>query len=339
MKKTYCNPLAIPEIGYGRWLDCDLGSRNPDDFNDYRSISDPSVIYYEGKWILYPSYSVAYVTEDFVNWKHVDIGIPHARYSPAVVQFRGKWYLSGHGMTELFSADNPLGPFTVCGHFRGVKGNIIAPIDACFLADGDHLYMYWCAGRPPEPGMDAEHITRTVGVELDPDNPWQLLHEPVEINCFDPNVEWQRTGEYHQNCRMDWIEGQWMKKIGNRYYRLYSGAGTEYSSYVNGVCISEEGPLSGFHPQKKHDPLTQKRYGVTRGAGHGCLVDGPNGTLWVFYTCIFCLIIGANAVSVWILLGLMKMGNCTARLSQILPSMPPVFWLIQNAATALTGSL
>jgi len=24
-----------------------------------------------------------------------------------------------------------------------------------------------------------------------------------------------------------------------------------------------------------------------RGAGHGCLVDGPNNTLWVFYTCIF----------------------------------------------------
>ena len=79
-----------------------------------------------------------------------------------------------------------------------------------------------------------------------------------------------------------------MHKIGDRYYLLYSGSGTEFSTYACGIAISDEGPLSGFRPQKNHDPLTYKRHGLVRGAGHGCIVDGPGGTLWTFYTNTFC---------------------------------------------------
>jgi len=288
MKKyTYCNPLSVADIRSGRWLDTSLAGGNPRDYSDYRSISDPSVIYHDGKWIMYPSYSVAYVSEDFVHWKHVDIGVPTLRYSPAVVQFRGKWYLNGHGMSELYCSDSPLGPFEVCGHMTNCDGNVMRVADGCFLADGDRLYFYWCGSTPKGENDDIEHITCTLGVEMDPERPWQMLTKPVVINRYDPSVEWQRMGENHQNERMGWIEGQWMKKIGKRYYLLYSGSGTQYSTYVNGVAYSDEGPLSGFVPQKRHDPLTYKRHGIMRGAGHGCLTDGPNGTLWVFYTCIF----------------------------------------------------
>ena len=285
---TYCNPLSIPDVPSGRWLDTNQTGADPKDYKDYRSISDPSVVYHEGKWILYPSYAVAYVTEDFVHWKHVDIGIPHLRYSPAVVQFRGKWYLSGHSMPELYCADDPLGPFSLCGMVTDCHGNTAAPADACFLADGDRLYMYWIGCAAPEADCDVELATYTLGVELDPEKPWQMLHDPVVLNRYDPSVTWQRMGENHQNRRMGWIEGQWAKKIGSRYYLMYSGSGTQYSTYANGIAISEEGPLSGFRPQKKHDPFTYKRHGLVRGAGHGCLVDGPNGTLWTFYTNIFC---------------------------------------------------
>ena len=131
-------------------------------------------------------------------------------------------------------------------------------------------------------------MTGTAGVEMDPDKPWQMLSEPVMVNCFDPNQEWQCMGEMHQNERMGWIEGQWVKKIGNRYYLLYSGAATEFGTYANGVAYSDEGPLSGFRPQKNHNPFTEKRTGLVRGAGHGCLVEGPGRTLWTFYTNIFC---------------------------------------------------
>ncbi|MGN1346699.1 MAG: family 43 glycosylhydrolase, partial [Eubacteriales bacterium] len=224
---------------------------------------------------------------DFVHWKHVDIGVPHLRYSPAVVQFRGKWYLNGHSLSELYAADDPLGPFTLCGHMTDVHGNRMNPADGCFLADGDRLYFYWHAGKPAGEA-DVESFTATAGAEMDPDRPWQMKTEPVLINCFDPEREWQRMGEHHQNARMGWIEGQWMKKIGSRCYLLYSGCGTEYGAYTNGILYSDEGPLSGFRPQKRFDPFTEKRTGLVRGAGHGCLVDGPGGTLWTFYTNIFC---------------------------------------------------
>jgi hypothetical protein len=218
----------------------------------------------------------------------VDIGIPHLRYSPAVTQFRGKWYLAGHTMSELYCADDPLGPFTLCGHLTDARGRIAKPADTCFLADGDRLYMYWIECYPCPDDMDVETLTCTVGVEMDPDRPWQMLHEPVIINRYDPDQVWQRMGENHQNARMGWIEGQWMKKIGQRYYLLYSGSGTQYSTYANGIAISEEGPLSGFKPQKNHNPFTYKRHGLLRGAGHGCIADGPDGTLWTFYTNCFC---------------------------------------------------
>ncbi len=287
-QKTYCNPLSIADVKSGRWLDAKLTQANERDFKDYRSISDPSVVYYDGKWIMYPSYSVAYVSEDFVHWKHVDIGIPHLNYSPAVVCFRSKWYLIGHGMTEMYVADNPLGPFKFLGHMTDSDGNIIVTVDGCFLADNDRLYYYWCKNFSDSVMLDAERVVGTAGVELDPEKPWQMLGKPVMINCFDPAKTWQRTGEKNQNSRMGWIEGQWMYKRGSRYYLLYSGCGTEFSTYANGIMYSDEGPLTGFKPQKNHDPFTVKRVGFTRGAGHGCLVDGPNDTIWSFYTSIFC---------------------------------------------------
>lgn len=288
MELTYCNPLQVEKLGSGRWLDL----RNKDievirNYDDYRSIADPSVIYYEGKWIMYASYKLAHVSEDFVHWKHVDIGIDHLRYSPAVVQFRGKWYLSGHSMPEMYASDSPLGPFKLCGMMQDMHGNEMRVADGCYFAEGDHLYFYWCESREPQADEDVERVIGTVGAECDPDEPWKLISEPVWINTFAPSKEWERHGEYNQNERIGWTEGQWMIKIGRRYYLLYSGSGTQYSTYSCGILYSDEGPLSGFRRQERHDPLTLKRYGLLRGAGHGSIAEGPNGTYWIFYTYFF----------------------------------------------------
>ena len=138
-KLTYCNPLCIEDVKSGRWLDYDISKLDPRTGADYRSISDPSVIYHEGKWILYPSYAVAYVTEDFVHWQHVDVGVHDVRYSPAVVQFRGKWYMLGHGMADLYCADSPTGPFTVCGQMTGVDGKVKKVAQSTYLFTPHHM--------------------------------------------------------------------------------------------------------------------------------------------------------------------------------------------------------
>ncbi len=287
MKTTYCNPLCVEKIGNGRWLDVSLGGMNVRNYNDYRSISDPSVIYHDGKWIMYASYSIAHVTEDFVHWDKVDIGIENLRYSPAVVEFRGKWYLSGHSMPEMYVADSPLGPFKHCGNLTDMHGNEMKVPDGCYFTENDRLYFYWCEIRKPNEDEDVEWITGTVGAECDPDEPWKLISEPVWINTFTPSKEWERHGEYNQNERIGWTEGQWMIKIGSRYYLLYSGSGTQYSSYACGIMYSDEGPLTGFKRQEKHDPLTRKPTGILRGAGHGSIAEGPDNTYWVFYTYFF----------------------------------------------------
>ena len=288
MKLTYCNPLSIENIPSGRHLDTEQTEMDPRSINDYRSISDPSVIYHDGKWIMYPSYKMAYVSEDFVRWKHVDIGIDNLRYSPAVVNFRGKWYLSGHCIPEVYVAESPLGPFSLCGKLTDVNGREFSVPDGCYLADGDRLYFYWCQTRQPNDGEDVELVVGTMGAECDPNEPWKLITEPVWINTFSPDKEWERHGEYNQNERIGWTEGQWMIKIGSRYYLLYSGSGTQFSSYACGIMYSDEGPLSGFVRQERHDPLTEKRHGLLRGAGHGSIAQGPDNTYWVFYTNIFC---------------------------------------------------
>ncbi len=286
--KTYCNPLKIEQIKSGRIVDTNINKQNPRDFNDYRSIADPSVIYDNGKWIMFPSYNMAYVSEDFINWEFHDVGIPNVTFSPAVVKFRDKWYINLHSQREIYVADNPLGPYKVCGLLTYANGEPMQGVpDACFLADNDRLYFYWFQDRLPKEGEEAEFVSGTLGAELNPDKPWQLITDPVWLNEFNPNEKWQRTGEHNENKRLGWIEGQWMLKINNAYYLLHSGSGTQYSSYANGVAISTEGPLSGFKAQVKNSPLTEKRTGLIRGAGHGSLCEGPNNTYWVFYTSLF----------------------------------------------------
>jgi len=285
---TYCNPLSIENMAEGRWLDASLTHTDPRTLNDYRSVSDPSVIFWEGKWILYPSYGLAWVSEDFVHWKYVDIGVPHMTYSPAIAQFRGKWYLTGHTIKDMYVADSPLGPFKVAGPLTDCKGNPIFATDCCLMADGDDgLYIYWYRDRPQEAGENLEACPSTVAARLDSDEPWKMVTEPVVINWFESKYVWQRTGENNQNARMGWIEGQWAFKIGKRYYLLYSGCGTQFAGYCNAILYSDEGPLSGWKMQKNHNPLTEKRTGYVRGAGHGCVAQGPNDTLWCFYTCVF----------------------------------------------------
>ena len=281
MKLTYCNPLVIADYPNGKPLDTDRGRDS--DCAEFRSLGDPSVVYHGGKWIMYPSYKLAYVTEDFVHWHHVDIGIHDVRYSPAIVQFRGKWYLLGHSMPELYVADSPTGPFTLCGRMTDVDGCIRHLADACFLADGDHLYIYY-PKAVDVPGTFLSYAT--MGAELDPDAPWKFLTQPVELYRSNGSASWQRWGEHNQEGRALYLEGQWAIKKNGRYYIMISGAGTEFSTYAHGVLMSDS-PMSGFMPQKRHDPLTRKATGLVRGAGHGSIAEGPNGTLWVFYSSIF----------------------------------------------------
>ena len=116
-KRTYCNPMSLPNCPQGddgAWLDTMDYTNEPE--TDYRSISDPSVMFYDNKWYLYPSYDMAYVSEDFVTWKYNSVTPKKMGYSPSVIPHRGKFLMTSHSH-GLYISDSPVGPFEFLGNF------------------------------------------------------------------------------------------------------------------------------------------------------------------------------------------------------------------------------
>lgn len=277
---TYCNPISLPDCPRGTdgWHVMAYTGEEP---RDYRSVSDPSVLYENGKWYLYPSYGMAYVSEDFATWKHVRTNPYNMKYSPVVVPFRGRYLMTSHSH-GLYISDSPLGDFTYVGDFIKPDGTTFCPIDpALFVDDDGRLYLYcfmmW------EGKHKRTFSSGSFGAELDGDDPRRLKTELLKLNEFNGDNVWERFGEYNQDTLCGWIEGQWMLKRNGRYYLIYASSGTEYSNYCMAAYYSDNGPLDGFVLQK-NNPVTRSTSKLISGAGHGCITEGPNGTLWAFYT-------------------------------------------------------
>lgn len=270
--QTFCNPLVLPDYPRGRHCRDDA-SRH--DGIDFRETADPTVLYYEGKWYLYPSCGMAYVSEDFITWKHVPIEPEDTGYAPTVVLHRGKFYLTACN-SGVFVSDSPLGPFREIGNFTRPDGVCPEIYDPMLFSDDDgRLYLYYGLGGP---GI--------FGVELDPEDPVKMLAMPKKLFGYNPEHKWERPGEWNEDASISYCEGSWMIKLGGRYYLTYAAPGTEFRTYGMGAYVSDS-PLGDFHYQQRN-PILQQKYGLVRGPGHGCIVKGPGETLWAFYTCTVC---------------------------------------------------
>lgn len=288
--RTYCNPLPIPSIPRGKdgWYTNERGMFSHENRpagligEDYRSISDPTVFLWEGRWYLYPSYGMAWVSEDFCTWRFHRTEPYCPKYSPAIIPWKGRFLLTSWAC-PLYVSDSPLGPFEELGPFIGVDGEPFVVTDpALFVDDDGRIYLY---GFHPEPIQGSRFFcSQTVGWELDQNNPRQALRGPVVLQEMDPahNV-WERSGNHNQNVRFGWMEGVHMLKHNGRYYMIYAAPNTEFQSYCMAVSVSDDGPLSGFRVQKRN-PLTLHREGLVQGCGHGCVEHAPDGSLWAFYT-------------------------------------------------------
>ena len=124
--KTYCNPIPLPDYPIGR--DC-LLTDTP--FRcDYRETADPTVLWEDGRWYLYPSCGMAYWTEDFTTWHHQPMEPYDCGYAPTVVKHRGRFYLtaSGHRCT---CPTHRWGPFTNADGFSARTGRSMFATTAC----------------------------------------------------------------------------------------------------------------------------------------------------------------------------------------------------------------
>lgn len=310
-ESTFCNPISFPDYAYagkdwgflqaflpvtGRWE----GERETKMYapvRPYRSLSDPDIMFYDGKWYMYGSADCCYVTSDMVHWEAHAL-LPH-RFSAegltkegrpltvhekrlfeiyvaaTVLPFRGKFYMVRSSTNAMYVSDSPFGPFEKLGDFVRTDGGELWVDDPALFEDDGRIYLYFGCGV----------ATGIQGVELDAENPCRLLGDPVRLVEFRPETGWECTGARHQDTDVGWIEGCDMFKHNGRYYLTYAANGTIYDTYNLGVYYSDSSPLAGFRPQK-NGPFCEKRSGICRGAGHGCVTHGPGGSIWVFYTSV-----------------------------------------------------
>jgi xylan 1,4-beta-xylosidase len=313
MSRTYVNPLNLPNIEVATntsamaptdagiansttmlpilakdtWVEADgrtLSGRAKTGFralteNRYRTMADFSPVNYDGTIYLYCSGNLQtnralYSTRDYRTWQYQEMNLGVT--APTAVRVAGKYYLAGN-FTPVFVADSPAGPWTQLGRFTRPDGSTFSAGDVQFFLDDDgRLYLSWNIGAP------------IMGAELDPNQPNQLISEPVVVVDFDPSQEWMHFGDNKQGYNFAWVEGSQIFKVGNVYYIAVAAGGTEHTSYSTGLMKSRKGPLSGYEYQDGN-PIGHEIGGdypsaVFPNAGHGGFIQDDAGNLIFFYT-------------------------------------------------------
>src|ERR1035438_9044939 len=90
---TYCNPLAIPNYPIGKRVrdivpGAPVGSTDlwlQDHMEQFRELADVTVLWHEGKWYMYPSVDMAWVSSDGgIDRKSTRLNSSHLGISYAV---------------------------------------------------------------------------------------------------------------------------------------------------------------------------------------------------------------------------------------------------------------
>lgn len=269
LAQTYCNPLPIPAIPVGRNA-YDAEYTGP----WWREFGDPTVIRFRNRWYLFPSCGMLWHSDDMRVWQQQRINLYDVGWAPSVVEHAGALYLTASWEgSELWRATDPLGHWECLGPIRDELSQPFSWGDPMLFADDDgRLYAYFCLGA-----------NRGIfGVPLRADDPTRFAAAPVCLFAFNPEHEWERFGECQQDPTLSHLEGAFMSKQAGRYYLQYSAAGAQWRNYAVG-CYIGEGPLGPFRYQRRN-PILRQRGGLVNGCGHHCLVVGPDGGLWCFYT-------------------------------------------------------
>lgn len=228
-------------------------------------IGDPTVIFFNGKYYLYPtgdnhSYDV-YISSDLVHWKkgpkvfrtsEGGVWAPDVIYNPP----EGKFYLyyTVNRRVGVAVSDSPDGPFADLGTL------INHAIDAdMFLDDDGKYYLYYVLF--PEFRIYVQPM----------ESPLRKKDTPVLV--IRPTEQWEK------NYRAI-TEAPWMLKHRGVYYLLYSGGGADTEDYAIGYATSKSplGPFVKYHG----NPIVKKGKGIF-GPGHCTVTTDADGKSWMVY--------------------------------------------------------
>ncbi|MGH9493803.1 MAG: family 43 glycosylhydrolase [Candidatus Sulfotelmatobacter sp.] len=252
--KTYCNPIDLPYR-----FQLESPSR--------REAADPTMIGFRGEYWLFPSKSGGYFhSPDLMHWSFVEAhGYPVEHYAPTALVMNDKIYLtSGDGTTKVYVTDNPLsGNWTVAGDLGTGYG------DPDLFLDDERLYMY--------DGVSGKDVLRAT--ELDPHTFQKLRQVEIPQSRSKETRGWEVPGDTNNSSQADsWIEGSWMNKHDGTYYLQYSGPGTQFKTYGDGVLTSKN-PMGPF-TYAPYSPFSFKPTGFISGAGHSSTFAAQDGRFW-----------------------------------------------------------
>jgi xylan 1,4-beta-xylosidase len=253
----YCNPLPMITAPGGN------------------AAGDVTVIRDQGKYYMYCTGGGAWISDDMLNWSFQRVeNVPIA---PDVVKYNGSFYMCGND-GPLFKADNPLGPYTSLGDWKNtpdVASGWNEPFDMDIYIDDDNKPYLYYAGR----GVSGIFV-----VQLDPDDLTKFAGPVKHLVGFNSDHIWERYGEMNEYRDVSWVEGSWLQKYNGVYYLQYSASGTQWKTYAEGYYIAKS-PMGPF-TYAPNNPLMRKTEGIVTGPAHGCIVEGPDGNLWQFYTIV-----------------------------------------------------
>lgn len=256
-EKTYSNPVLVETYSIER--------SNPARYTGTLGIGDPDVIFYRGKYYLYPtgdnrSYSV-YISDDLVHWtKGPEVfqsGEPGA-WAPDVFvnPDDGMFYLyyTVNGCIGVAVSDRPDGVFKD----RGIL--IMDAIDAHMFRDDDGAYFLYYA-RYPEFAIFVQPMVSP------------LRKKDGAVQLVSPSEEWEMKD-------VPVIEAPWMLKHRGVYYLLYSGGSADSEHYAIGYATAEH--PSGPFTKYENNPIIHSGNGVL-GPGHASVTHDQTGKLWMVY--------------------------------------------------------
>lgn len=272
-----------------------------------REAADPSMIYFNGKYYMFPSMNLSvWISDNLVEWESYRLpdNLPLYDYAPDVRVVGGYVYFCASKKGEIcnFYRTKDI----VNGPYEEIKGSFDFWDPNLFIDDDGRMYFYWgCSNNTP-----------IWGVELDKDT-MLPLSEKKELIFGQPEIRgYERVGEDNSNLPKSeadiekafqaflkaenrkledippgylplirgmfsdktYIEGAWMDKFEGKYYLQYAFAGTQYNTYGDGVYIGDS-PLGPFKPAK-NNPYSYKPGGFIPGAGHGSTMRDKKGRLW-----------------------------------------------------------
>jgi beta-xylosidase len=255
--KTYTNPVLVETFIIKR--------KQPDNFNGVLGIGDPTVLFHNGTYYLYPTgdnrgYDV-YVSKDLVNWQkgprvfrssEPGVWAPDVFYNETDRKFY--LYYTVNGRIGVAIADRPDGVFKDQGTL------IDKAIDAHMFVDEDgQYYLYYVEypgfrihvqpmASPVRKNGDSIHLIQAT-------DPWEKKHAAL-------------------------TEAPWMLKHNGVYYLLYSASGADSQEYAIGYATAPS-PLGPF--TKYYGNPIMKKGGNIFGPGHCSVTTTPDGQLWIVY--------------------------------------------------------